>query len=156
LHPTRGGEFQDERPAVVPVPLAKGARLMARCPHGFERSAVPCEECDAVQRREPERTRCKRKARRGGAGGGMLAQFSPWNTKSPGTRPRHPSFLDETGRVYEGAVVLERAPNEKGNACWVLLLPCGHKRTLQAIHLRKKTPGTRWRCAECQARARRT
>ena len=112
---------------------------MARCPHGFERSAVPCSVCgDAATRPAVSRRRVPQRRNK------------PDGARLP--RPPHPSYRDLTGETFCGAVVLERAENNRrGTACWRIRLPCGHEKTLASIELRQRR--TRWNCTECRGAA---
>lgn len=107
---------------------------MARCVHGFERSAVPCVACGDSSRKAPAPRRERYRKR-----------TDPDEPKR--VRPAHPSFQDLTGRPFYGARVLERAPNDRdGSAVWRVALPCGHVRTIKGIAIRAAAGA--FRCLE--------
>lgn len=108
---------------------------MARCPHGFERAAVPCASCGDTAKKIGSASRVRR---RGG----------PYK---PGERPTHPGFQDLTGAVIDGARVLARLANDSdGGAVWSVELPCGHVRAIKAIALRGGQRKRGFLCAECR------
>lgn len=108
---------------------------MARCPHGFERSVIPCLDCDGTAKPKPRAARVRRTG-------------EPYK---PGERPTHPGFKDLTGAVIDGGRVVDRAPNARdGSSVWNVELPCGHMLLIKGIALRDtRRKRKRLLCTEC-------
>ena len=102
---------------------------MARCPHGFELSAVACVQCPRVPAPPKKTTLVRGKVE------------------------------DITGQTFAGATVISRADNNvHGTVHWHVTLRCGHTKTVAGCHLRQQQKlGGKIRCAEgCSTYQRRS
>jgi hypothetical protein len=94
-----------------------------RCPHGF----LPplCHLChkSEAQARRAQNLKLRR------------AQDAKRRAKT-GRRPRHPSWVDMTGKRIGRLVVLEEATSETGTAMWRCLCDCGEEFLVPGPRLR--------------------
>jgi len=92
---------------------------MARCPHGFELTAVACVQCPR----------------------------SPLPSKNQFCRGKVEDITGQT--LAGATVLSRADNNKHGTVHWHCVLRCGHSKTIAGVHLRQQHKlGGRIRCAE--------
>jgi hypothetical protein len=148
-----------------------------RCEHGFLCSVVPCphgcgggpvevleeDRSHNITRAIPDAVIAETVERVGTLGGAARqlgvsvdtirnrAKKSPAVKSALAGRPRHPGFVDLTGKVFGSwTVVREAAPSRNGNTRWLCRHDCefGGELIMEGIRLRDKP---RKFCDDCRA-----